>query len=183
MKRHWYEELDLHTPTKADEVVMNPASSFNKVGQECIELLEWFEGWHNEAYLDTIASQKNLWTIGMGFTEGVIEGDYMTDEEIIVRLRKELGRFKRGVKDLIHVKITQSMFDALVSFSFNLGIGSLQNSTLRSLINNMQYQEASDEFMKWVYSGGEVRLGLQRRRDAERLMFLGKDWRSYRKHF
>lgn len=183
MKRHWYDELQTHTPDEADKIIMNPADSFNKVSSDCIELLEFFEGWHNEAYLDTLSSRKNLWTIGMGFTEGVKEGDYMTDEEIIIRLRQELSRFKRGVGDLINVKITQSMFDALVSFSFNLGIGALQNSTLRSLVNNMQYKEASDEFGKWVWAGGEIRLGLQRRRDAERLMFLGEDWRDYKRTF
>ena len=177
MKRHWYEELDLHTPTKADKVVMNPANSFNKVSQECIDMMHHFEGWRNEAYLDPIG----IPTIGVGFIDGVKMGDYMTDEEIVIRLRQELDRFKKGVGDLVKVKITHSMFDALVSFSYNLGVGSLQRSTLLTHLNSSSYQEASQEFLRWNRAGGKVLLGLQRRRDAERLLFLGEDWQNYRR--
>jgi len=179
MKRHWCDELELHTPTKADKVVMNPANSFNKVTRECIDMMHHFEGWHNEAYLDPIG----IPTIGVGFIDGVKMGDYMTDEEIVIRLRQELSRFKKGVGDLVNVKITQSMFDALVSFSYNLGVGSLQRSTLLAHLKSGNYQDGSQEFLRWNRAGGRVLLGLQRRRDAERLMFLGEDWQNYRRDF
>lgn len=177
MKRHWYEELDLHTPTKADKVVMNPADSFNKVSQECIDMMHHFEGWRNEAYLDPVG----IPTIGVGFIDGVKMGDYMTDEEIVIRLRQELTRFKRSVGSRVTVKITQQQYDSLVSFAYNLGKASLKRSTLLRKLNSGKYQEASQEFLRWNRAGGRVLLGLQRRRDAERLMFLGEDWQNYRR--
>lgn len=178
MKQHWYQELKTKTPDESDKIISNPADSFNKVSQECIDMMHHFEGWRNEAYLDPVGVP----TIGVGFIQGVKMGDYMTDEEIVIRLREELERFKSGVSSVVKVKITQSMFDALVSFSYNLGTNALYKSTLLTCLNQSQYRESSDEFLKWVYAGGERLRGLERRRDAERLMFLGEDWEKYNRH-
>jgi lysozyme len=62
--------------------------------------------------------------------------------------------------------------DAMVSFAFNVGLGNLQSSTLRMKYNRADYQGAADEFLKWTKAGGKVLRGLERRREAERALFL-----------
>ena len=64
------------------------------------------------------------------------------------------------------------MFDSLVSFAFNLGLGNLQKSTLLKKVNLGKFEEASNEFIKWNRAGGKVLEGLTRRREAERYLFL-----------
>jgi len=66
----------------------------------------------------------------------------------------------------------QGVFDALVSFSFNVGLGNFQRSTMRMKINRGELEEAADEFLKWTKSGGRVLPGLVKRRNDERALYL-----------
>ena len=84
----------------------------------------------------------------------------------------ELNHFERGVRRLVNVKLNHNQFSSLVSFSFNLGLGNLQNSTLRMKLNREDYDGAADEFPKWRKAGGRILKGLVRRRAAERSLFL-----------
>jgi len=68
---------------------------------------------------------------------------------------------------LITVPLTQGQFDALVSFTFNLGAGALQRSTLRRKINREEHADVHAELMKWVWAGGRKLKGLVRSRVAE----------------
>jgi GH24 family phage-related lysozyme (muramidase) len=87
--------------------------------------------------------------------------------------RSDLIRFESGVLRLCPSSAnSQAQFDALVSFSFNLGLGSLQSSTLRMKYNRGDIAGTADEFLKWNKAGGKVLKGLTRRREAERLLFL-----------
>lgn len=87
--------------------------------------------------------------------------------------RSDLIRFETGVLRLCPSSInSQAQFDALVSFSFNLGLGSLQSSTLRMKYNRGDTAGTADEFLKWNKAGGKVLKGLTRRREAERSLFL-----------
>ena len=81
-------------------------------------------------------------------------------------------RFERAVLRLWPVPLTQGQYDALVSFSFNLGAGALQSSTLRRKIMRGDYEGAADEFPRWVFAGGRRMVGLVRRREAKRALFL-----------
>jgi len=87
-------------------------------------------------------------------------------------LRKDLITAMYGVKRYINIPLTQGQYDALVSFSFNLGNGSLQRSSLRMKINRGEYLEAANEFLKWIYAGGKKSKGLLKRRIKEREIFL-----------
>jgi lysozyme len=91
--------------------------------------------------------------------------------EIDEILRKDLNRFEAGVLRLIKVELTQGQFDALVSFSFNVGLGNLQNSTLRMKINRGDYEGAAEQFLVWTKAGGKVLKGLVIRRTHEKEMF------------
>ena len=70
------------------------------------------------------------------------------------------------------MKLTQGQFDALVSFTYNLGARSLSTSTLLKKLNAGDYRGAADEFPRWNKAGGQVLAGLTRRREAERSLFL-----------
>jgi lysozyme len=130
-----------------------------------------------------------LWTIGVGH---VIDPQHakvpmadrkqlpipagwdrvLSNDEIMDILKKDLNRFEQGVERLIKVPLTQGQFDALVSFSFNVGLGNLQNSTLRMKVNRGDFEGASEQFLVWTKAGGKVLKGLVTRRTDEQALFI-----------
>jgi len=95
-------------------------------------------------------------------------------DEVDAILAQDLARFERGVARLCPAALgNQGIFDALVSFSFNVGLGNLQRSGLRMKTNRGDFDEAADEFLKWTKAAGRVLPGLVKRRNDERAMFLG----------
>jgi len=95
-----------------------------------------------------------------------------TKDEVDAILKADLARFEKGVATYCPVPLTQGMFDALVSFSFNVGLGTLQRSTLRSKLNRGDKAGAAEELLKYCMAGGKILKGLQNRRIDERAMFL-----------
>jgi len=97
-----------------------------------------------------------------------------TLEEVDAILAKDLERFERGVlKYCPSAGSRQAWLDSLVSFSFNVGLGTLQRSTLRQRHNRGDYTGAADEFLKYCKAGGKVLKGLENRRKDERAIYLG----------
>ena len=95
-------------------------------------------------------------------------------DEVDAILAQDLAKFERGVARLCPAALGhQGIFDALVSFSFNVGLGNLQRSGLRMKTNRGDFDEAADEFLKWTKAAGRVLPGLVKRRNDERAMFLG----------
>jgi len=90
--------------------------------------------------------------------------------EVDAILANDLARFERGVTQYCG-ELAQSKFDALVSFAFNLGLGTLQRSTLRQKVLRRDYQAAAAEFMKFTKAGGKVLPGLVKRRTDEARLF------------
>lgn len=74
----------------------------------------------------------------------------------------------------IRVPINQRMFDALVSFTYNVGVKALNDSTLLKLLNQRDYRGAADQFKRWNRAGGKVSNGLTKRRAAEEALFLSR---------
>ena len=95
-----------------------------------------------------------------------------TKDEVDGILRSDLARFERGVVQFCPVPLTQGMFDSLVSFSFNVGLGTLQRSTLRQKLLRGDKAGAAEELLKYCMAGGKILKGLQNRRIDERAMFL-----------
>ena len=96
-----------------------------------------------------------------------------SDGGIDAILRSDLTRFESGCIRLCPSSAdSQAHFDALVSFSLNVGLGALQSSTLRMKYNRGDYAGAADEFLKWNKGGGRVLPGLVKRRADERSLFL-----------
>jgi lysozyme len=94
-------------------------------------------------------------------------------DEVDRILSQDLGRFERGVVRLCPAAVgRQGVFDALVSFAFNVGLGNLQRSSLRMKTNRGEFEEAADEFLKWTKAGGRVLPGLVKRRQDEQRLYL-----------
>jgi lysozyme len=140
-----------------------------QVSPEGLEKLKQFEGLELTAYQDV----AGIWTIGYGHTGGVKEGDTITLEEAELLLRKDLRRFEATVSKVITAKLSQNQYDALVSFTYNVGERAFIKSTLRRKLNQGDYAGAAEEFPRWVYAGGKIVKGLQNRRAQERALFLG----------
>lgn len=139
-----------------------------KTSQKGINLIKEFEGCQLTAY----KCPAGVWTIGYGHTGDVKSGMTITEQEAENYLRADLQKFEAGVDKAVKVGITQNMFDALVSFTYNCGIGALQSSTLLKKLNAGDFNGAANEFLKWNKSGSNVLPGLTRRRQAERALFL-----------
>jgi len=158
-----------HTEPDATEVpkMCHPLLS---TGAKGLELIENFESLRLKRYLDS--AQRP--TIGYGhliLPDETFEGA-ITLAKAQYLLQHDLGISERGVRIFITVPLTQNQFDALVSFTLNLGIGSLKHSTLRHLLNQKRYHPAAEEFLRWDRAGGVIVPGLARRRRAERALFL-----------
>ena len=146
-----------------------------KLSAEGLNLIKRFEGVRNRPY----RCSAGLWTVGVGHLIG--DGKSLpeswnktfTKEEIDALLIRDISRFERGIGMYIKVPLRQSEFDALCSFSFNLGLGTLQRSTLRQKLNRNDKEGAAKEILKYCRAGGKIIKGLQRRREAEYQMFLG----------
>ncbi len=138
-----------------------------------IALIKEFEGCKLTAYQDSVG----VWTIGYGWTQPVdgkpIRAGMTIKQETAERLLKTgLISYESDVSRLVKVGLTQGQFDALVSFTYNLGARSLSTSTLLRKLNAGDYAGAADEFLRWNKAGGKDLSGLTRRREAERALFL-----------
>ena len=134
-----------------------------------LALIKRFEGLRTEAY----RCPAGVWTIGYGSTRGVREGMKITEAQAEALLLRDVERFERDVVGMVEVPITQGMFDALVSFAFNLGAEAMRRSTLLRLLNQSRYADAAQQFARWNKAGGRVLDGLTKRRAAERALFEG----------
>lgn len=142
-----------------------------RISENGIKLVKSFEGLKLVAY----KCPAGIWTIGYGHTgPDVTPGQVITQAQADALLARDLERFEAGVARLVKVPMTQNQLDALVCFSYNLGLGALQGSTLLRLLNAGDYAGAAAQFPRWDKAGGKVLPGLTRRRAAEQALFLGK---------
>lgn len=140
-----------------------------KTSQKGIDLIKKFEGCRLEAY----RCPAGVWTIGYGHTKGVQNGLKITQAQAEEFLREDLKVYEQAVESCVKVPLSQNQFDALVSFCYNCGSGALKTSTLLRLLNEGKYKNAAEQFLRWNKVGGKVFAGLTRRREEERVIFLG----------
>jgi lysozyme len=155
------------------------------VSPKTIEMIKHHEGVRFKPY----QCPAKLWTIGVGHVLYPNQGKMPIDQrgsfplaqednrsfskdEVNAILRADLARFEKGVATYCPVPLTQGQFDALVSFSFNVGLGTLQRSTMRQKVLRLDMVGAAEELLKYCMAGGKVLRGLQNRRIDERALFL-----------
>lgn len=138
------------------------------ISQKGIDLIKNFEGLQLKSY----KCPAGVWTIGYGTTRGVKQGQSITQKEAEELLKRDLRYFELRVDKLVTVPLTQGQYDALVSFTYNLGEGNLKSSTLLKKLNSKDYEGAALEFPKWNRAAGKVLNGLIKRRAAEQKMFM-----------
>jgi lysozyme len=145
------------------------------IRDQLLDLVKEFEGCKLEAYQD----QVGKWTVGYGSTgPGINEDTVWTQEQADTRLIASLERFQAQIIKNTEMALGDNQLDALTSFVYNLGLGSYLKSTLKKKIEDKEFVEAADEFLKWDRVGGEVSPGILRRRKAERQLFLSGDLTS-----
>jgi lysozyme len=143
-----------------------------KISEEGLALIKKFEGCELTAY----KCSAGVWTIGYGHTKGVEEGMTITKAQAEDMLLEELVEYEDAVKNAVTISLDQCMFDALVSWTYNLGPSNLNASTMLKVLNAGDYDGVPAQIKRWNKAGGKVLEGLIRRRDAEALLFEGKDW-------
>ena len=115
-------------------------------------------------------------TIGYGHTKGVEAGDEISKEQAEEMLVEELHEYESYVNDFVTAPLSQNQYDAMVSWVYNLGPANLKASTMLKVLNAGEYEEVPAQIKRWNKAGGKVLEGLIRRREAESLLFLGKEW-------
>lgn len=164
-----------------------------RTSKEGIELMHQFEGYRDKPY----QCSASMWTIGWGHViyqdqikypivrkegyTGMLRPEYplkpednrvWSKEELVKIFRDDLVSFERGVLRLApNLAGRQGAFDACVAFSFNVGLGNFQRSTIRMKINREDWEGAAEAFMAWTKAGGKELKGLVRRRKAEKKLF------------
>ena len=144
-----------------------------RTGTRGLNLIKKYEGLQLKAYKDPVG----IWTIGYGHTgRDVKPGKVITKAEAERLLKKDLRKFERQVNRRVTRKLNRNQFDALVSFTFNVGAGNFASSTLLKKLNKGDFKGAANEFLKWDKAGDPLRVlpGLARRRMEERELFNKK---------
>jgi lysozyme len=152
-----------------------------RISAEGLDLIKEFEGCELTAYPDPDSKGGEPWTIGVGTTvypsgRKVRPGDRIAEAQALEYLAHDIARFERAVNRLTGGITTQGQFDALVSFTYNVGEGGkgdegLKTSTLLRLHNEGDYAAAANQFARWKYNDGKVSNGLIRRRAAEAALY------------
>lgn len=135
-------------------------------------IIKEYEGLRLEAY----TCPAGVWTIGWGHTGPEVEdGLEISLDEAQEYFEEDLLKFETGIRKYVMVEINQNQFDALVSLSYNIGIGAFKSSTLLRKLNAGDIQGAANQFLVWKYESKRVLPGLVRRRKSERELFLKND--------
>ena len=146
-----------------------------KLSSEGLELICQFEGKHRKLDDGRYAAYRcpaNVWTIYAGCTEGVREGMIVDEAKGREMFLRELAKFEAGVIKLTTVPLNQNQYDALVSLTYNIGLGAFERSTIRRKLNAGDYRGAAASFRLWNKGGGRVLPGLVNRRAREATLFL-----------
>lgn len=144
---------------------MNSWGSYNPAIAS--DFVKQFEGRELKAY----RCSANRLTIGYGHTKGVQEGDEISPAEAEQLLVEDLAAIADDLNRLVNVPVSEGQYIALLSLAFNVGASAVKKSTLLFHLNHKRYDEAAEEFDKWIYAGGKPSEGLKRRRAAERKLF------------
>lgn len=146
------------------------------LNKETIDLIKSFEGLRLNAYVDPATGGEPI-TIGYGTTiyngiQKVKLGDKITESQAESFLQYDVSKFAERIRPLITKNLTDNQFGAIVSFTYNVGLGNLKSSTLLKKVNiNPKDSSLPAEFLRWNKAAGKVMAGLTRRRTAEAALY------------
>ena len=140
-----------------------------KISQKGIELIKKYEGCRLSAY----QCPAGIWTVGYGHTGGVYEGMKISQAQAEMYLKADLEKYEEYVKQYVSTPLTQGQFDALVSFTFNCGLGNL-----KTLVKGRTLGQIAEALLLYVKAGGNTLNGLIKRRNEERALFIGEGGES-----
>lgn len=156
-----------------------------QMSEHGLELLKQWEGFELKVYKDS----AGLPTIGVGhlITKSeqasgniLIAGvpvpyaGGLTDQQALDLLSQDVQPAEQAVNNGVKVALAQNQFDALVSFTFNVGVGSFNGSTLLKVLNQGNYTQVPDQLRRWNKAGGKVVQGLVNRRENEVKLWNGQ---------
>ncbi|MEY8770305.1 lysozyme [Erwinia sp. ACCC 02193] len=113
-----------------------------------------------------------VWTNGIGHTAGVTPQSHVSERQAAVNLVYDVMRVERQLAVCVPVDMPQPVYDALVSFSFNVGTGAACGSTLAGYLKRQQWRQACGQLDRWVYVNGVRNAGLENRRQREKAWCL-----------
>ena len=142
------------------------------ISNEGLSLIKKFEGCELDAY----KCAAGVPTIGYGSTHGIEMGMSISRARAEELLLEDIAKFEDHVNNNVKVPLNQNQFDAMVSWTFNLGGGNLKSSTLLKVLNGSDYTDVPNQIKRWNKANGKILEGLIRRREAEALLFEGKEW-------
>lgn len=143
-----------------------------KISLQGIELIKSFEGFRSMSY----KCPGGYWTIGYGHVfkeEELCQYEHgIAEKEGQYFLEQDICKVEKSLKRLVYISLSQNQVDALGSFTFNVGAGALQRSTLRRIINRQEHAQVPQELLKWVWAAGKKHRGLIKRREIEGEVYL-----------
>ena len=145
-----------------------------RINAKALDLIKEFEGLRLDAYKDSVG----IWTIGYGTTAAAglgIEprpGQRITQAEAEWYLQKGVTKFADSIFPYFNAPLNENQFGACVSLAYNIGPGAFKRSSVLRHINAGDMDKAADSFLLWNKAGGKVLRGLERRRAAERALFI-----------
>lgn len=143
-----------------------------KASENAYKIIKEYESLRLKTYL----CPAGIRTIGYGHTgTDVMLGMEINEELANAYLKLDVAATENAINKLLKTQVTQNQFDALVSFTFNVGAGNLQNSTLLKKINTGNHADVANEFLKWNKARKDGKLvelpGLTKRRNQEKQLF------------
>lgn len=141
-----------------------------KISSEGLEFIREFEKLRLEAYRDS----GGVWTVGYGHTGADVTEGLKIDATVAEALfRGDVGDAERCINAVVKVALSQSEYDALCSFIFNIGVKAFRDSTMLRRLNVEDYGGAALQFKRWCFDNGVKVAGLEKRRAAEQKLFMG----------
>ena len=173
-KEEAVEEAPPYIPPANPSTRQSPSSL--SISNDGLDNIKEDEGFRANAYRDPGSGDQPI-TIGYGTTrisgKAVQLGDTISEPKATSLMKRQVQNiYGAAVKRKVKVDLTQNEYDALVSFTYNVGVGNFGASTLLRKLNHKDYLEAADQFLRWDKADGQVMRGLTKRRKKERELFL-----------
>lgn len=151
-----------------------------RIPKQAVELIKEFEGFEESTYRDS----TGVLTIGFGTTAAAnlgiipVPGMTISEKQAERYLVRAIEKFAKTIRPKIEKPMTDNQWSAFLSLAYNIGPHAFINSSALRYFNKGDTMRAADSILLWEKAGGKVLRGLQRRRQAERTLFLTPDTKS-----